>query len=42
MAAALGPARIGYRREAAQQLRVFPGLGRPGGGELVQAGGDGR
>ncbi|MDH6111551.1 hypothetical protein P3T36_004705 [Kitasatospora sp. MAP12-15] len=42
MAAPLGPAQIWHRREAVQQLRVFPGLGEPSGGELAQAGGDER
>lgn len=42
MAAALGPARIGHRREAVQQSRVVCGLGRPGSGKLAQASGDGR
>ncbi|MFJ9434918.1 hypothetical protein ACIRQY_35505 [Streptomyces sp. NPDC101490] len=37
MAAPLGPARIGHRCQAVQQLRLFPGLGRPGVGELAQA-----
>lgn len=42
VAAPLGPTWIGNGREAVQQLRVFPGLGRAAGGEPAQAGGDGR
>jgi hypothetical protein len=42
MAAALGPARIGHRHEAVQQMRAFTGPGGAGIGELAQAGRDGR
>lgn len=42
VATSLGPAGIGHRREVVQQLRVFPGHGGPGVGELTQASGDGR
>lgn len=42
MATALGPARIGHRRETVQQMRVFLGLDRPGSGDLAQASRDGR
>ncbi|ANZ13505.1 hypothetical protein SNOUR_42530 [Streptomyces noursei ATCC 11455] len=37
MTAALGPARIGHRHEAAQQMRVFPRVGGASAGELAQA-----
>lgn len=36
MAAPLGPAQIGHRREAVQQVQVFPELSGLRGGELAR------